>query len=645
LPKEVGAFQCDFSLEYGPHLYGIFAALDDPAVEEVYCMKAAQVLWTTALIAYIFKRIAVEPGVFLGMFASESAARKFSQTKLAPMGRVTRPIAAKMSFEMAARKGQSTLRKEFEGGFLELFGSNAASNVKSTTANFVFVEEPDDANENVNNQGDSIKLLYERTKRVRRPKKVLGGSPTVKGFSRVEEHIELSDKRVLPIACHECGEKHVLDIDNLVGWEAEEGAKGVHHPIYGLNKPENAVYACPRCGVVWDDFQRKENILDTITAAMEAGDELCGWERTIEGRPGIAGFTRLNELYSRLPGAGHAKLVADMLEAEHYAAMGDMSKKIVFVNNKRGEPYEFKDGREDAETLRSRAKADPESARREGLVPAAGYVVTAGIDVQDNRLAIRLRAHGRDRRSWLIYADEIYAKSTTINEQDPVWNELDSLMFKPYEREDGTSAHVAAISIDSGGHATDAVYDWVLTRAKRYPAVRIMAVKGSSSTADVPIFAHPTSRAIEHKDPAKRTKADRKGVKVFIVGTNRAKDFLAEQMQLNSQGIGRFHFYQVDQMRADYFDQLLAEAKVPGRSGKPTWQKKAGCAAEFWDCEVYGEHAARAMRVHLLNESEWDALELKAKQSDLFADAEPLEVTRESDGAAPERRKSNYWSR
>tara|TARA_R110002074_G_scaffold62966_1_gene151296 strand:- start:277 stop:2217 length:1941 start_codon:yes stop_codon:yes gene_type:complete len=644
LPPETGAFQRDFSLDYGPHLYGIFAALDDQDVEEVYCMKAAQVLWTTCLLAYIFKRVARDPGVILGMFASDGAAKKFSLSKMTPVGKATREVADRIDFSPSRKKGNTIQRKEYDGGFLELFGSNAASNVKSTTAHFVFVEEPDDANENVGNQGDSIKLLFERTKRVRRPKKVLGGTPSVKGFSRVAEHIELSDKRVLPVKCHECDQKHVLDFDYLSGWEADPDAKGEKHPIYGYHRPDNAVYACPHCGSAWDDYQRKENIRTTVAEAIADGDPLCGWEPTVPGRR-IAGFTRLSELYSCLPGAGHTSLVRDYLEAEHYARLGDVTKKIVFINSKRGEPYEYQDGRDDADTLREMAEADTESQRAEKVCPEEGYLVTIGVDVQDNRLALVVRAHGRGRRSWLMFADEIWAKAGTMNTEDPVWQELDRVVFSPFEREGGGSIYASGITIDSGGHSTDAVYEWVISRQKRYPSVKIMAGKGSSSQTDPPVFMHPpVGKALTHKNPNRRTKADNKGVRLYIVGTNKAKDYLADQMSLNSRGEGRFHYYAKSQMRHDYFDQMLAESKIPGRSGRQTWKQKSGCPCEFWDCEVYAEHAARAMRVHLMRSDEWDDLEIKVKQSDLFSAAQPLEPEASDEVEQPGRRKSNYWS-
>lgn len=643
LPLEVGAFQRDFDLRYGPHLYGILAAMDDPKIHEIYCMKAAQVLWTTVLIAYIFHRIETTGGVILGMFASDTAAKKFGRTKLETMGKATKPIAKKINFSGSTRSGNSQTHKVFDGGFLEIFGSNSASNVKTTTANLVFVEEPDDANENVGSQGDSIKLLFERVKRVRNPKKILGGTPSVKGFSRVSEHIALSDMRVLPIACHDCGEKHVLDFQNVKGWQCDTGVCEPH-PIFGYNKPENAFYACPHCGSVWDDYQRKENIHNTVMQAIEDGDPYFGWVPTRPEKTGVAGFTCLMELYSCLPGAGQAQLVRDYLEAEYYEARGDSTKKIVFINSKLGREYEYEDGRDNAEQLAKLAESDPESQRPEKLCPQLGLIITIGIDTQPDRLAIVIRAHGKNRQSWLLFAEEIYAKGKTGNELDPVWSQLDEIVFAPFEHESGRSLYASAITIDSGGHSTQAVYDWVITRSKKYPAVKIMAGKGSSSRANPAVFVRPpVGKSLEVKNPDKLTLAEKKGVKLFIIGTIQAKDYLAERLGEFSRGEGRFHFYRKADMRDDYFEHMVAESKIPDKSGRKIWKQKSGCPCEFWDCEVYAEHAARALGIHHRDASYWDDLHSKIMQSDLFTKAIPMQEAASDPGYTV--KPSNYKRR
>src|SRR5690606_35605324 len=85
LPRENSDTPGVYDLYYAPYLYGIFAAMDDPAIAEIVCMKAAQVAWTTALIAYILRRVDTEPSPIIGMFAGEGAARDFSDEKLVPI--------------------------------------------------------------------------------------------------------------------------------------------------------------------------------------------------------------------------------------------------------------------------------------------------------------------------------------------------------------------------------------------------------------------------------------------------------------------------------------------------------------------------------------------------------------------------------
>lgn len=623
---------------------GICHALSDDSLTDVYCMKASQVAWTTVLIGYVLSRIEQQPTPIIGMFSAVDAAREFSVEKLNPYVESCAAVAGKIDVSTTRRTGNGLLHRDFPGGFLKLIGSNAIRSMKSTPAPFVFVEEPDDAAENVQGQGDSVTVLFNRTKRYRKPKRVLGGTPSIKNFSRVEARLDMSDMCVLPVECHSCGESHVLDFANVTWLNADAEAGSEPHQVFGLALPETAAYNCPYCGELWTDSRRQENIRATVQKAVDAGDQFAGWIPTRKTGGRIKGFTGLSELYSCLPGSSLTEMVETYLEAEYYVARGDETKRISFVNNQLGKPYEYADGRPDAEAFREKAKEDSESQHDEFFCPADGLLVTIGIDVQHNRVAVIIRAWGLNDRSWLMYWGEIAATTTCIDKHDGVWKALDELVFKAFRHETGTSIYAAAISIDSSDGATsDAVYDWVRTRQQLHPNRLIMAVKGSSSPKQDPeIFTQPKLHSIDHRRHDKKTKAQRHGVKVYLVGTNKAKDWIAGHMAL--EGIaGGFHYYKLDQMRWDYFDQMTGEAKIPHKTirNRRVWTQKNGQAIEAWDCEVYALHAARAKRVHLMKQTEWDNLRNQLLQSDLFSAAgEPPET-----GGGIERRKSDYWNR
>jgi len=148
-----------------PWVKYIHEALDDPAVTKVVAMKSAQIAWTDGVLNnYIGRRIDIDPCPMIVMFAKDQAAKEYNDEKFTPMVEATPRLAAKIPVHKSRDRNNRAEYKSFPGGFLKLVGSNSPSSVKSTPAPVVCVEEPDDCNENVREQGDTITLLEERTK-------------------------------------------------------------------------------------------------------------------------------------------------------------------------------------------------------------------------------------------------------------------------------------------------------------------------------------------------------------------------------------------------------------------------------------------------------------------------------------------------
>jgi len=635
LPSEGAALPGPYNPDYVPYLWGIFAALDDIKTRIVVTMKAAQIGWTFGLIGWVGKKIDVEPCPMVILFPKDGAAREFSDEKLTPAIKATPALSSKIDVSTSRKSGNRSLFKNFPGGFAKLAGSNSISNVQSTPARIVVIEEPDQTCDNVKDQGDAIRLVKERQKRFRDGLLVLGGTPSVKGVSRVEEHIELSDQRVLPIACNDCGEKHVLDFENVTWVTSDEGQA---HPVYGHAKPDSSVYACPHCGSVWDDYQRQQNIINTVKQSALDKDPMFGWVPTVEVSGGIIGFKELNELYVCIPGTSLADVVRDYLEALHDAEKGDQSGLIVFQNSKLGRPYEYQSNAPAMDELADRAEDYEELT-----IPEGGLVLTAGVDVQHDRLAIIIDAYGRDEESWTSYCGEIAAKSSTVDIKDPVWDELDKLLFTPRKHVKGFTINMSAVSIDSSdGQTSDAVYHYVRTRQRH----GVMAVKGSSNDyGNREIYSAP--RKVDFKT---KTKASKYGLQVYIVGTYKAKDLLIGdhgRITLLGSGAGRMHWYQ--DIRADFYEQITSEIKAPHRSvrGKMVWQKKSGVRNEFLDCKSMSLHAARSIKLHAQSPAWWQNLEQKLIQADMFSQTDEKTEAKENQKQNSRKRKRggfvNNW--
>lgn len=623
-----------YDFYYTPYFLGVANAIDDPSVREIVLMKAAQIGWTYFLLGVIFKRIyeaGLNPCPIMMLFAKGRDGQNFHDEKLVPAVNASELMSELL--DVSRRPGNRWDNKSFVGGFLKIVGSNSPGNVKSTSkVGLGVVEEPDDTTDNVAGQGDAIALLEERLKRYVRSLLLVGGTPAIAGLSKTGDRLKESDRAQLPIRCHNCGELHVLDWSN-VHWDEDPDQV---HPVYGSALPDTAIYRCPECGWEWDDNQRKQNIRDTCFDAYRSGDKRSGWVSTADFN-GVAGFQDLSELYVCMDGTSLADVVRAYLKAESKAAQGDENLKRAFINQKLGKEYEFKGDQATADQLRQLCVD-----YQEMVVPRGGLILTAGVDVQRNpaRLAVVIRAWGRNGRSWCTYWGELSARNSTVDPKDGVWDDLDALLFGGFKTEAGYPLHLSAVSIDSSdGFTSDAVYNWVRTRTKKHPKCLIMAIKGSSSRADPEIFATPRVKSVDHKNPEKATKADKRGVKVYIVGTNKAKDWIAGQLKLLTQGVQKFLYY--TGIRDDYFDQILGEVKAPDKSGRMTWQAKPGQPHEVLDCEGYSLHAARALRVHLKTPEQWDALENDLSQVDLFG--VPDEPVPAQESETNEEHSSSDW--
>jgi phage terminase large subunit GpA-like protein len=438
---------------------------------------------------------------------------------------------------------------------------------------------------------------------------VFGGTPTIDGVSRIQAAFQLSDQRKFFVPCHHCGDSHVLDWDH-VRWNTDQERQ---HEVFAHALPDTAYYVCPECGGLWSDGDKNRNV--------RKGE----WKATAPFH-GVAGFY-INELYSPFPGSVMARLVEKYLVAEHALQQGDDTKARSFCNNTKGLPYSYKTDLPDIEALRDRGENYLEL-----VAPWGVLVVTAGVDVQHDRLAISIIGWGRGEESWRLYWGEIHGQ-TSVAEQG-AWIDLDALLSKPIEHVSGAKLSIKAVSIDSSdGQTSDAVYSFVRKRMGR----NFMAVKGGSDqNSEREIFSSPQVAV----DKDRHQKAHKYGLRPFIVGVQRAKDLLlgqdagAGRLKLTGQGPGRMHWYK--EIRPDWYEQITSEVKAPHRTvrNKKVWQKKAGVRNEALDTEVYGLHAARSLKINLWKEERWQVEEARIRQPDLLT--EPVQTSAQEEKPRPE---------
>ena len=472
---------------------GIMDAISDPAIETVVLMMGAQMGKSECLNNVVGYHIAQDPSPILVVQPTLDMAQTWSKDRLAPMLRDTPALQGLVKDPRSRDSGNTTLHKSFPGGHVTGCGANSPASLASRPIRIVLCDEVDRFPVSAGSEGDPVTLARKRSATFWNRKIILVSTPTNKGASRIEQAYEESDKRFYYIPCHDCGHQQTLK------WSQVQ---------FDADRPETAGYACESCGSIWDDASRAR--------AVRRGE----WRAT-EKFSKTAGFC-VSGLYS--PWIPLEDAVRDFL-----AARKQPSTLRVWINTYLAETWEEDGERVDDYSLSERAEDWGD------VVPSDGLILTAGVDVQDDRLEAEIVAWGKEEESWSIAYKTIHG--------DPsgpiVWRELDEFLYGVYEHEFGEEMVVRATCIDSGGHHTQAVYKYVSTRE----AKRVFAIKGVGGEGR-PMVGKPSKNNIGK-------------IKLFPVGVDTVKAELFSRFKITEPGPGYCHF--PEGRDPEYYKQLTAE--------------------------------------------------------------------------------------
>lgn len=218
--------------------------------------------------------------------------------------------------------------------------------------------------------------------------------------------------------------------------------------------------------------------------------------------------------------------------------------------------------------------------------------------------------------------------------EEGAWIKLDEMLAAKYRHIKGEELAIACTFIDSGGTATQEVYNYTSKRRKKY----IFAVKGASRP-DRPILAAKPSLV----DYDRRGHIVKKGVQLWYIGTDTAKHYLARRWKYVT-GPGAAHFS--NELQEDYYKQLTSEyLSTKYKRGKKVsyWAKKQQDRNEALDLMVYNLAAAHFLGLHKYKESHWKALRDKvipnAEEEEQVSPESEVPSTPEEPAPTPKRRR------
>lgn len=591
-----------------PYQRAIMACISNDDIQEIDWPKSARTGATKIMLAAICY-FADHKRRNQAMFQPTDDDRtEFVKTELDPALRDIAAMQKVFPAYLRRDKDNTLQQKTFLGSILHLRGGKAAKNYRRISVDVVYLDEIDAFDRDVEGEGDPFTLAAKRAEGATFPKIVVASTPKTKGFSLIYDRANLADQRFeFVVPCPSCD--HELPItwggkDEPAGFKWQKDASG--DPI-----PETVRHQCPHCdarftqGDYLSVWHRGYYLNEDRTITLDH----AGNFRDLAGRPVVPprhiAFVGVWTAYS--PAANWANIVRDFAAAYKKAQQGDKSSLKAFTNTTLGLSWEEKLEKTDHDELHS--KAEPYKLR---TVPMGCVLLLASVDTQDNRLECTVRGYGRGCETWTIAHEILYGSPGA----DEVWQELEDLIFNTeFPHAAGTALRIHSTAIDVGGHFTQAVYNFCYIHRQRH----VYAVRGASGRE------RHIKHGVSKVDLDYRGRNRKRGVHLWYVGTNLAKDLIHSRLALTKPGPGYMHHS--DELPIEWYKQLTGEARAEqeGQRGTETRWIPIRKRVEALDCAVYCVWLETHLELARKPERYWKALEdiVQPPTGDLFSKPVP----------------------
>lgn len=503
-----------------PYLVAIMDALgDDDPCQYVVFIKSSQVGATELGLNWVGWTAQESPAPMLALFPTEKLGQRWSRTRLQTMIQSTPSLHILIPDARKSDNINTLTEKDFPGGHLYIGSANIPVDLASTPVQRLLLDESDRFPPEIENEGDPVELAVRRTATWNTRRKVFeNSSPTIESLSRVNKKWDESNKQRYHVPCPSCHALQVLRWDQL---------------RYPEGEPLKAYYVCEANGCVIEEHH-KTWMLDPENGAQ--------WIAEKPEVTDVKGF-HVNCLYTPIGlGDTWGQNAVAYEKAKH-----DPSKLKVFQNTRLGETH--KDPKEKLEWEAVYARREPYKLR---TPPHGVLVLTAGVDVQKNYLAIQIVGWGRGEKA--IVVD--YLEQPGDPTRDEIWEWLDAHLATPLDNAYGVPMRVVACAVDSGYSQHD-VTNWTRSLPKHR---NIFATKGMKQLTR-PIIGKPTMVDVSY-----RGQTWKRGAEQFPLGVSSGKVVVYNRLRADIDALpSDRHIRFSDELHEDYFRGLCAEVFDPNR--------------------------------------------------------------------------------
>lgn len=557
-----------FNTSSVPYQKEIMDAITDLHVRSVTVMSSSQVGKTTIILCGIGYYIEHEPSTQLMVLPTLTLGEKFSKTRLAPMIREVPPLSEKIAPAKAKDSDNTILFKQYTGGYIVVSGANSPASLSSMPIRIVWMDEVDRYPASAGGEGDPVVLAEKRATTFWNKKYIKTSTPTIAGKSRIEKEYLDGTMEEWCVMCPSCGHWQPYDFQRVVF--------------------ENVSMCCEGCGEEISEMDWKESEHKWIAAHPE--------------RKKRRSF-HLNELAS--PWVQWQDIIDEFKAAmDEYKKLHDTERLQAFINTTLGESWKEESLAKETineEELEARAEYYPAD------IPDGVIILTASVDVQNDRFEVEVKGWARYFENWGIYKTEIYGNPA----KSEIWEELEQYLKTTFYFEDGRELNIAGIGIDTGGHHTNMVYKWIRKMKERtkVSGVRVFGLKGYANKPDIPLLYKSTNVDITADDGKGGKKVIGHTV-INIIGVDAGKESITNWLSIKETGEGYCHF-PLDEERGyghEYYKGLLSEKQIEKKVKdviKKKWVKKSGIRNEPLDLFNYNYAVCELLR------PSWDSLERK----------------------------------
>jgi phage terminase large subunit GpA-like protein len=337
LPKS-GPHPGPFRFERTPYARRVHQVLSPGhPCKRVVARVASQMFKTQTAINFIGACIHQAPANILALQPTDGLAKRFS-ARVSQAIRTVRVLRECVSAEKSRDKRNTSQAKDFRGdATLYINTAGAAANLAEITVRYLFIDEVDRLPPLV--EGDSVAIAEARATQHERDCKFYEvSSPTIEGFSRIDELFAMGTQEVYMVPCPECGHHHQLLLENFKYRRDED-----------TGFMDRAWFTCPECGADIEERFKTTMFLDAPLGGT------AHWQATATGDGETISVT-MSAFYMPIGAIGWLSLAREYDRAKQALKRGDHTLMQVFYNTRLGLSYRNSETTTTVKQLQDRAE-------------------------------------------------------------------------------------------------------------------------------------------------------------------------------------------------------------------------------------------------------------------------------------------------